>query len=500
MRNRAMAMTAASPASSNPILAMGRTGVDNGILGTAAYATGHPVIGMALNSGFARNLAGRLLGGRENRTGNIASWLKQGDNAEAFLNKYGNSAANQSAQDLQTGLQQMQNFQGPMPQGTQGSQGAAMQGARQAAAAQAALAKAQAARDAQQAANLTNSVKVRQQQAAARQAAATAQANQAAQAQTTVEAQAAQQAQAEQARAAQYAQQRLQQSASVRQQQAAQAAQQQQEAAAQQAAQAASQQRANQYAQQRQAQSAEVRAAQPTPVDPAVAMAQQAQAAKDRLAARVAARQTANTADNAAKGRTAAAEATAAQSQAKVDKVASGDFSDVDINKPQVKALLDYVDHPDLDSVKASLSALAAQDPAMGKKIVQLLTPGAPNLKKLDFYGIQKRLQDVHGSKVPPESAVVAPQAAAVSGDGALSGAIQNPQAYQAQINRRQAQVSHAVTQAPTPEMAVVAHQMGGESSPAIKQQAFDAVMDKASANEKEYLKKFVEPLIKYGK
>lgn len=106
MRNRAMAMTAASPASSNPILAMGRTGVDNGLLGTAAYATGHPVIGMALNSGFARNLAGRLLGGRENRTGNIASWLKQGDNAEAFLNKYGNSAANQSAQGLQGNIQQ----------------------------------------------------------------------------------------------------------------------------------------------------------------------------------------------------------------------------------------------------------------------------------------------------------------------------------------------------------------------------------------------------------
>jgi chemotaxis protein histidine kinase CheA len=455
---------------------------------------------MALNSGFARNLAGRLLGGRENRTGNIASWLKQGDNAEAFLNKYGNSAANQSAQDLQTGLQQMQNFQGPMPQGAQGSQGAAMQGARQAAAAQAALAKAQAARDAQQAANLTNSVKIRQQQAAARQAAATAQANQAAQAQTTVEAQAAQQAQAEQARAAQYAQQRQQQSASVRQQQAAQAAQQQQEAAAQQAAQAASQQRASQYAQQRQAQSAEVRAAQPTPVDPAVAMAQQAQAAKDRLAARVAARQTANTADNVAKGRVADAAAKQAEAQAKVDKVASGDFTDADFNKPAVKVMLAHVDSPDLDSVKKALSEIATEEPAVGATAAHLLTPGS---KKINYYTLQQRLQNKLGVREPEVGEVdkiMGRTPAPSSGDGALSGAIQNPQAYQAQINRRQAQVSHAVTQAPTPEMAVVAHQMGGESSPAIKQQAFDAVMAKASANEKEYLKKFVEPLISYGK
>jgi hypothetical protein len=75
-----------------------------------------------------------------------------------------------------------------------------------------------------------------------------------------------------------------------------------------------------------------------------------------------------------------------------------------------------------------------------------------------------------------------------------------DPAAYAAAVSRNQAMVDHAVANAPSPQLASVAHQLGTTSSPAVKQQVIDAVMKKASPSERSYLTTYVKPLVNYGK
>lgn len=459
MRQRALAMTSPTPATSGILPQALRMAADNFI----------PVAPV-------RHLALSLLGGRENRTANIGSALAQGDNAAAFLSKYGPSQASQSAQQL-----------AQMGQGAVAARQAALQAAQAAQAsrqAQGFIQRGQAAAAAQRNAAVAAQAQGQQVFLAGRQAALQARTQNAAQ-----QAQAAAQARSVMGNAVQGGAQLRAQAA-----QAAAPAQQELLAAAQakQAAQAAAAKDALKLQQQQKAALAETQASDPTyllgmsnpngaPRNPqemsefSKVIRQQMEASQETKAAQA---------------------AQAAETQSKVSKVAAGDFSGLDINKPQAQALLSYVDHPDLPAVQRTMSAIAAQDPEAGQKIVQLLTPGSKNLSKQDFYGLQARLQQVHGAKVPLQMGVPA----AAQPEGALSSAIQNPVAYKAQVLRNQAAVSHAASVAPSPAMAAVAHQMGMTSSPELKQQAFEAVLAKATPAEKEFLKKHVEPLIRYGK
>jgi muramidase (phage lysozyme) len=111
MRQQAQALTAAQPANNNPILKLGRMAVNNGMLG---FLTPHSAIGGFLSDlAPVRNVVTNLLGGRENRTANIAALQGQAENAGAFLSQYGPSANSQSAAQLQQiGQQALVNRQG----------------------------------------------------------------------------------------------------------------------------------------------------------------------------------------------------------------------------------------------------------------------------------------------------------------------------------------------------------------------------------------------------
>jgi hypothetical protein len=59
---------------------------------------------------------------------------------------------------------------------------------------------------------------------------------------------------------------------------------------------------------------------------------------------------------------------------------------------------------------------------------------------------------------------------------------------------------SHAVSQAPTPQLAMMAHQLGTTSSQTAKQVVVDAVMKSANnPAHRQYVKTYLQPLVKYG-
>lgn len=93
-KQRTLAITAAVPVSSNPLLSVARMAVDNGALHLI------PGIGPLLNLKSIREGITGLLGGRENRTANIASAIGQANNAGAFLAQQGPGQAVQSAAGL----------------------------------------------------------------------------------------------------------------------------------------------------------------------------------------------------------------------------------------------------------------------------------------------------------------------------------------------------------------------------------------------------------------
>lgn len=477
MRQQAQAMTAAQPASNNPILKVGRMAVNNGMLG---FLTPHSAIGGFLTDlAPVRNVVTNLLGGRENRTAGIARALGQSDNAQAFLAHNGVSQASQSAQQLsQMGQQALANRQA----GIQAQQQAAQQTA-----AQTALAKAQAAQQAQSAKNLANSVQIRQQQAASRQAQAGMDQQQAAQqaqssagnltnsVQVRQQQMAARQAQAAQAQQQLAAQAASQQAASAGNLENSVAVRQQQAQARQSAAATAGTQGAAQAQAEQQAQSAALTAAQ----------ARQEQYAAQRQAQSSASRQAAQ------------AQAKEAQAAAGGQSIAAGNFGGMDMNKPAAQVLLSHVDHPGIPEVQASLSKLAATNPAMGQKIAQLLTPGAPNLKPTDFYGIQKALQDIHGSRVPPITQAAGTSSPALS---EALGNVQNPLAYKAGIAARQNAQKTALATASDPEVKKLIGSMSTASKSSDRADLFNTFMTGKTAEQQIEAKRLAEPLITYGK
>jgi hypothetical protein len=514
MSQRTLAMTAPTPANMGKVASFARTLVDNGAL---HFVANHVPGGGLLTLAPARHyVMGALLGGRENRTANIASALEQGPMAQAFLKRFGQGTTSQSAQDLAQAAQAAQ-----AARAASAAAGQSARGAKQGDSAfQRAQAAAQQARQQAQAANPFTP----EAQAAARdymfRAQQAGQANRAGMAQQTQQAAQAEasvgpQMNATQAKAAQaYAAQQAQRAAAqmgpqiTPAQRAAFEAQKAQEAATQQASlktQLAQKQAladqfhsdptnllgmSSQFGPPRNADQmsefAKVMKAQ------AEAAAMGPQVPAQGLAA-------AQRASTAAKAKQAAASINAAEAEAKTAKLSTGDFSGLDINKPQVKTLLSYVDHPDLATVKKTMAKVASEDPVMGKKIAQLLTPGAPNLPKRDYYAIQARLQAEHGARVPPESS----PAAAPGAQPALAeatGAVQNPLAYKAGIANRQAVQKAALATAQDPEVKKLITKMATESKANNRADLFNQFMQGKSAEQQIEAKRLAEPLITYGK
>ncbi|WP_429282094.1 hypothetical protein [Paraburkholderia sp. GAS41] len=124
------------------------------------------------------------------------------------------------------------------------------------------------------------------------------------------------------------------------------------------------------------------------------------------------------------------------------------------------------------------------------------------------FYGLTNGLRGLKEQGVIGQTAA---PAAAYSGSPALSEAmgaaapapavIRNPASYSATVSRNQKMVDTAVQNAPTPQLAMVAHQLGGIASPETKQAVLDAVVKGASTPEHaQYAKDFLQPLVSYGK
>jgi len=111
------------------------------------------------------------------------------------------------------------------------------------------------------------------------------------------------------------------------------------------------------------------------------------------------------------------------------------------------------------------------------------------------FYALQNGLRGLQSNGAIPQAVSPALQAA----QQAQASTVRNPAAYAATVARNQKMVDTAMTNAPSPRLALVAHQMGGTASATAKQQALDAVMKTASQSEQKYLQTFVQPLVKYG-
>lgn len=137
-----------------------------------------------------------------------------------------------------------------------------------------------------------------------------------------------------------------------------------------------------------------------------------------------------------------------------------------------------------------------ANHPVLGAAANEMRQTGVVT-DPMEFFAIQNGLR---GMKEQGYIGGATPTGAMQTPQPALSDAIRNPIAYKAAVTRNQKMVDAAVQQAPTPQLAAVAQQMGASSSTAMKQQAFNSVMAKASPSEKAYLKTHVEPLIRYGK
>jgi len=111
MRQRAMSLTAATPAGDALWQRAGRFMIDNGgghVLGAAGLAHGNP-LGLAMFTQAGRDALKGMMGMRQTRTANIQALLDRGENAAAFLQKYptvGQSGFQQGIQDLNSMAQQ----------------------------------------------------------------------------------------------------------------------------------------------------------------------------------------------------------------------------------------------------------------------------------------------------------------------------------------------------------------------------------------------------------
>ena len=487
MKQRVQAMTAPTPA-------------NHGVIATGLRMAADNLIPIAPVRHFVLN----ALGGRENRTANIAAALKQRAAAEAVLNRFGPSQATTSAQGLAQAGQSAIAQRAAAAQAAQVAKQAA-QAQTAATAAQQAAQKVNQARQQASAANLANSLKVRQQQMAQRQA-ATVTAQQQAQAQAT------QAAQAQAARQA-VSQSNLANSVGVRQgivaqQQATrQATQQQAEAEALARAAQTRQNVANSVAvRQDQAAARQTEAAQSQEAAQQD-VAQRAADAKQRLEARVAARQAAQ-----AQGRQASEQAQAAADReaAKTEsltRLQEGNFENFDLSLPRVQHMLAYVDHPGGEQLQSALQQIARDNPDLGAQAAQLMTPGA---KKVNYYPLQSKLQKVFAARQPTAEEISripgapqAPEAAPVATSPALSeatGNVQNPLAYKAGIANRQRVQKAAVEAAQDPDVKKLITKMSTEKSQESRAALFNDFMKGQPAEKQVEAKRLAEPLISYGK
>lgn len=551
----ALAMTSATPANNRGLLPALRMGVDNGLLGMAGTAFGHPIIGTALNTNAVRGTVNRLLGGRESRMGNAGAWIGQADNAEAYLNKFGPSSATGNLQGLQQAGQQTVQQAAAQAQAQQAARQAAQSQAAQKAAAnvgpQITPAQWQAGQQ-RQAAQVGPQLPPQAAQAIAAQKAAAQVGPQATASQID---QAARATAARQA-AAQVAAQRQEKAAAQigpqitdsqwqagQQRQAAQIGPQlppeaQQAIAAQQAAaQIGPQATPKQIAQATQASQA---AAQQ-----AAAQRQQALAAQQALnakanqaaAARINAQQAARASATAVPQEAEAAAQAASEhvsgvspskrAQANLQAVKNGDFSGLDFNKPQARVLLAHLGNQDPAAIKTALTQLAKEDPDTAIRAIQTLTPDHPNVK---FYGAQKALQEKHGlgSRSPSfeELAAIpgteqwkgvqAAKAAQASGQtpGALSGApgmsLEDAKAlakYQGGIDMRLQMAKEARAAATDPEVQKLIDKVRqipddkGEIPHGSRAEALNAFLSKTKDPEKVLeATRLVTPLVTYGR
>lgn len=484
-----------------------RVAVDNGLLSQV------PIAGPLLGIAPVRHTVLKMLGGAQSRE-QVAGKLiapKQIAMAQAAAKSLGPSAASKSVQDLQQmakaaaeARSALQASQAPFGTKT-GRQG--LDAAENVAAKAAADAEKQKTADLKAAAQRAQDIQKRREMYTQQRQATAQEQNGARLDQQTQEAQAAQAAQ--QARA-QASQGNLETSLQVRQANAAdtRAASTQAMAQQAQAAQAARDRLAGRVAAN--ADNRPVRPVAPTPVDPATEMAQRAAEAKTRLEARINARVKTNTTENVAKGRQRTAEATAAETQAKVDKVASGDFGDLDTSHPRLKALLQYVGKPEgpvsAADVLPHLSEMAAKDPAVGQKIVQLMSPGSKKLKGEGFYGIQKELQRVHGNREAEATAEKAASKGALSeasgapsGEGVLKTHIANQTAYEAGIANRQEYARKTFEAAPTEHVKSLVARLSTLSNEDVRMAKYNSAYAKATPAERDFMDRKVEHMIHYG-
>jgi hypothetical protein len=484
MRQRALSMTAPTPANSNMLMQGARMAVDN----LVPYA---PLRHFAINA----------LGGRENRTGNISAALEQAQAAQAALNRLGPSQASQSAQTL---AQASLSAQQARLQATQAAQAAAgtRQGVNQFQRGMAAAAQARQAASAGQAQG-------QQVFQAGQQAAQQARVQNAA-----AQAQAAAQARSQMANA-------MQGGAQLRQQAAQAAAPVQADLVAQQkAAQAAQAAQAKEVLKTQAAQRAALAETQAS--DPTYLLGMSSQFGPPRNPQEMA--EFSKLMQNQAQSTTvgpqlptqkaqavkAAQVAQAQQAQAAASNVAQGNFQGLDTAHPRLQSMLQFVGSPSAPAraadVLPTLSALAQKDPVMGQKIAQMLSPGAKKLDPASFYGIQQALQASHGNRMEQalaeRAAQAAPQAAQTAAPALAqaTGDIQNPLAYKAGIANRQTVQKSALAAAQDPEVKKLITKMSTTSKAETRAELFNDFMKGKPAPQQLEAKRLAEPLITYGK
>jgi hypothetical protein len=260
------------------------------------------------------------------------------------------------------------------------------------------------------------------------------------------------------------------------------------------------------YTQERQATSAEARAAkaaeakakqvstpdpQKTAMEQAKALAAEAKAKQDRQAA-IDKRTEKARAERSAYSKSARREAAAAaDKQAMVDKAVNGDF---DIENPKAAALLSHVDHPDTETLKASLQKIAKEDPEHAETISRLFGTGEKAPAGKPYYNLQRKLQDVHGSRVPEKPAETS------SSSGVLSKAnIENDAAYAAGIENRQQYARKTHSAAPEGPVKELVHKLSTMGDADKRMSLYNKVYAKASESEKKFMDDKVEHMIHYG-
>lgn len=260
------------------------------------------------------------------------------------------------------------------------------------------------------------------------------------------------------------------------------------------------------YTQERQATSAEARAAkaaeakakqapapdpQKTAMEQAKALAAEAKAKQDRQAA-IDKRTEKARAERSAYSKSSRREAAAAaDKQAMVDKAVNGDF---DIENPKAAALLSHVDHPDTETLKASLQKIAKEDPEHAETISRLFGTGEKAPAGKPYYNLQRKLQDVHGSRVPEKSAETS------SSGGVLSKAnIENDAAYAAGIENRQQYARKTHSAAPEGPVKELVHKLSTMGDADKRMSLYNKVYAKASESEKKFMDDKVEHMIHYG-